>query len=235
MYDLGTFAVEEKVAFARSLRECGGDATDFASAADCIVRFFFENLVDADASRPACALVRLYRTYPFEALDDACKAFARRTAGGRVSPRTRCLTLAATAGVEEDWNHVERSVGHRSIPLPSAEIVEESPMIAQLIRQLGLDLDAVVDPRLDLIADLAQKEYNLFYVPIAEKSPYIPAQEFVERYGVKSALGFGGLLPTGDLFAVVLFARVRVSKEVAMTFRTFALTVKSILLMAELA
>ena len=58
-------------------------------------------------------------------------------------------------------------------------------------------------------------------------SPYIPAQDdFVIPYGVKSALGFGGLLATGELFAVILFAKVRISAGVAERFTPMALDIR---------
>jgi hypothetical protein len=67
----------------------------------------------------------------------------------------------------------------------------------------------------------------VFYVSEATGSPYIPAQkEFVEPYGVRSVVGFGGLLPEGDLFAVILFARVLIPRDTAEMFKPLALAAK---------
>jgi hypothetical protein len=78
-----------------------------------------------------------------------------------------------------------------------------------------------------MLVDLEQRQYNVFHVPEAAGSPYIPAQEaFVVPYGIKSVLGFGGILPAGDLFAVIMFTRVPVHREVAEAFRTISLNVK---------
>jgi hypothetical protein len=66
----------------------------------------------------------------------------------------------------------------------------------------------------------------VFHVEDALGSPYIPAQEFVTSFGIKSVLGFGGILGTGDLFAVILFATVHVPASAADRFRTLALDVK---------
>jgi hypothetical protein len=67
-------------------------------------------------------------------------------------------------------------------------------------------------------------------------SPYVPAQrEFVIPYGVKSVVGFGGLLPTGDLFAVILFTRVDVPRESAELFKTLALSTKLAMVSVEQA
>jgi len=101
-------------------------------------------------------------------------------------------------------------------------------MIAQLIRQFGLDLSDVVQPAPDLVRSLQGKTYGVFHVPEAVGSPYIPAQkDFVLKFGIRSVVGFGGSLPSGDLFAVVLFARVAISSDTADRFRNLALDVKS--------
>ena len=58
----------------------------------------------------------------------------------------------------------------------------------------------------DLVLELEQKNYNVFFVEDAIGSPYIPAQDdFVVPYGVRSVLGFGGLMPSGQVFAALLF------------------------------
>jgi hypothetical protein len=68
----------------------------------------------------------------------------------------------------------------------------------------------------------------VFHVENAVGSPYIPAQqEFVEKFGIRSVLGFGGVIGTGELFAVILFSTVHVSTNAAERFRTLALDVKS--------
>ena len=101
-------------------------------------------------------------------------------------------------------------------------------MIAQLIKELGLDLNALLRPSPDVVRELAGKRHGVFHVENALGSPYIPPQEdFVQRYGIKSVLGFGGMLPDGELFAVILFANVPVSVASADRFRTLALDVKS--------
>ncbi|MBA3339435.1 MAG: hypothetical protein H0T54_06790, partial [Geodermatophilaceae bacterium] len=41
-------------------------------------------------------------------------------------------------------------------------------------------------------------------------------------HGVKSVLGFGGALPSGELFAVILFARTHIAASVAQLFRPTA-------------
>ncbi|HEX5865658.1 MAG TPA: hypothetical protein VF014_15635, partial [Casimicrobiaceae bacterium] len=110
----------------------------------------------------------------------------------------------------------------------SPEIVEKAPMIAQLIKELGVELEVVLQPSAEVVKELAGKRHGVFHVENALGSPYIPAQQdFVVRYGIQSVLGFGGLLFNGDLFAVILFSTVHVSAASAERFRTLALDVKS--------
>ena len=104
-------------------------------------------------------------------------------------------------------------------------------MVSQLIAQLGLDVGAVVTPDPTLVLEAGQHSYGVFHVPKAEGSPYIPAQEeFVLPYHVHSVLGFGGLLPGGDVFAVLMFCRVAVSRATADMFRNAAMNLKLALL-----
>jgi hypothetical protein len=236
MYDLASFSLADKVACAAAIRELGGGTSGVGEAAERVVRFFYEQFVDPETGLPECALVRLYLTRPYAELDEPLQAFARGVLGEEsVPPKTRCLTLVATAGEEPAWDSPASSVGHRAIPLASEQMVLQSPMIAQLITQLGLEVSQVLEPDPDLFGQLDERDYNVFFVPRAAGSPYIPAQEFVSRYRVESVLGFGGLLPHGDLFALILFAKVRIPDETARLFRSFALSLKTALLAAALA
>ena len=44
--------------------------------------------------------------------------------------------------------------------------------------------------------------------------------------GIGSVLGFGGMLPDGELFTVIIFARVAIPTPTAEMFRTIALNLK---------
>jgi hypothetical protein len=94
---------------------------------------------------------------------------------------------------------------------------------------MGLEISSVLTPSPEIIQQLSGKRHGVFYVEEAAGSPYIPAQkEFVDRYGIRSVLGFGGMLGNGELFAVILFATVHVPTNSAQRFRTLALDVKSL-------
>ncbi|MDQ3950518.1 MAG: hypothetical protein M3282_09230 [Gemmatimonadota bacterium] len=210
------------------LRRATKDAPTMEEAAQRVCRAFYDELVAPDGSK-ACALVRCYRTHPYGQLEPELQSFAKAALQGQTAgPTMRCLTLLGSAGDEPAWNSRRTSVGHQAIPLASAEMIAKAPMIAQLIRQFGLEVADVVQPTTDLVRSLQGKTYGVFHVPEAVGSPYIPAQkDFVLRFGIRSVVGFGGSLPSGDLFAVILFTRVPVSSETADRFRNLALDVKS--------
>ncbi len=227
-YDLSRFDLGDMLKSSLRLREASGGAPTLEASAQRVCRFLYDELRGPDTQR-ACALVRCYKTHPFGSLDQDLQQFARELMGGEEPPSTmKCLTLMATVGQAAAWNSRFLSQGHRCVPLPSPEIVEKAPMISQLIKELGLELSAVLQPSPDLVQELAGKRHGVFHVENAAGSPYIPAQqEFVEKFGIRSVVGFGGVIGTGDLFAVILFCTVHVSSNVAQRFRTLALDVKS--------
>lgn len=228
-YDLSRFDLGDMLKSSLRLREASTGAPTLEAAAQRVCRFLYDELTGPDTQR-ACALVRCYKTHPYGLLEPDLQRFAKKQMKGTEEPRStmKCLTLLATVGQHAAWNSRFLSLGHRTIPLPSPEIVEKAPMISQLIKEFGLELGALLQPSAEVVKELAGKRHGVFHVEDAAGSPYIPAQqEFVEKYGIRSVLGFGGVLASGDLFAVILFSTVHVPATAAQRFRTLALDVKS--------
>jgi two-component system NtrC family sensor kinase len=198
-----------------------------AEAAQRLDDFFYRELVDGEG-RPACGLVRTFKTHDYGELPADLRTFARRIAPEvDAQPRTRCLVLIGTTGDLADWRSRELSRGHRCIPLVSEKMVASAPMIARLIQQLGISITDVVRPDPGLLLDRTDASSNVFYVPQALGSPYIVAQkEFVERYRIKSVIGFGGMISSTDLLATILFTKVPVTPEVADLFKVIGLNVR---------
>jgi hypothetical protein len=231
-FDLSRFSLGDMTRCGVDLRRIGAGASSMEEVAERTVRYLYERLRDPTGDASACALVRLFITLPFHSLDAEQQAFAATVLGRAPDPpEMKCLTLLATAGTEPSWNSRRSSAGHQALPLPSADGIARSPMIAQLIRQLGVELAVLLSPDARLMIDDDQHSFNVFYVAEAQGSPYIPAQrEFVVPHGIRSVLGFGGLLPSGELFATILFSRTPIPREVADLFKTLALNVKVALL-----
>lgn len=230
--DLEHFGVGQQLRCSSVVRAATQEHRTMESAARALCRTLYQELrASSAAGAPrGCVLVRCYKTHPYGALPADLQRFARGmlAVGERPRPSMRCLTLLASAGDEPAWNSRHESRGHRAIPLPSPDLVEKAPMIAQLVRDFGLGLADVVEPTDRIVHDRRGKNYGVFHVEEAADSPLIPAQaEFVRRHRVRSVVGFGGLLASGDLFAVVLFARVRIDADAADRFRGLAIDVKT--------
>jgi hypothetical protein len=232
MFDLSRFSLSDMTRCGMELRKLGEHASGMEEVGERIVRYFYEHLRTEDLARPACALVRVFVTQPFSALDEGQRAFAASVLGGMApTPGLKCLSLLATAGDEPEWNSRRTSRRHKALPLPSQESLARSPMIAQLMQQLGVDIGALLASDQRLLLDIDQHTFNVFHVAEAKGSSYIPAQqEFVVPHGVRSVLGFGGLLPNTELFATILFSRVPVARSTADMFRPLALNQKLALL-----
>ena len=232
MYDLARFGFNDMMDCRLRLRTILDlEPATIEEGAQRIVDFFFEEFVDDDG-QPGCALVRLFKTHLYDDLDDDLKTFARNIAPSiEQVPGARCLVLLATQGELPEWRSRHRSSGHKAIPLTSEQMIEQAPMIAQLIKQFGVAISTVLRPDRSLLLDASDTASNVFHVPRALGSPYIVAQkEFVEPFGIESVLGVGGMLSSGDLFAVIMFTKVPVSVAVADLFKVVGLNLKLALL-----
>ncbi|HEY4025577.1 MAG TPA: GAF domain-containing sensor histidine kinase, partial [Candidatus Dormibacteraeota bacterium] len=215
--DLTRFDLGDMIACSAAFRDIGARARSFEEAASGMVRHLHETLIAGETGARATALVRLFRAVPLSRLDPERKAVARQVMGRReVEAGTLCMALVGTAGEREEWCDPARSQGHRVIPLPAGQ--RWSPMLTRLVRDLGLDPNRVRDP--ELMLDIGEKTCNVFHVPEARDSPYVPAQEeFVRPFGIRSVLGFGGLLGRQDLYAVIIFAKAPIPRASAALFR----------------
>jgi len=214
------------------LRRLGERSTSLRDAASQAVNYLFATLGNPETGERDCVLVRCFMTVPYCRLDHTTQQLARNRLGGIAPHRDlKCFTLMATAGEQPDWNQVERSHHYRVIPMVNADFVKQFPMFSQLLHQFGLSTHFDVAPQGEWLVDVEEKTYNVFYVPDATGSPYVPVQEgFVLKHGVKSVLCFGGMLPSRDLFAVILFSRTPVPKSTATLCKSLALGLKASLL-----
>jgi hypothetical protein len=189
----------------------------------CFASFIVPDSGQPDTNTPACVLVRCFQTTSYARMPLSYRDAADKLLEAvPTTPDMRCLSLLATRGIKTIWNDVVTSVGHQAIPLPSVEVVRKAPMIARLLEQFDMPIEQVVaiPDASDMMLHTAARSFSIFHIADAVGSPYIPAQDsFVKAYGVRSVVGIGGLLPDGELFALVLFTRVPISTEVAERFQ----------------
>lgn len=229
--NLATFGLPERLRCSSGVRTACDGAHSVEEAAHGLCEFFYDELISPEGKR-ACALVRFYITQPYARLPRELKEFARSLAGALpVAEDSRCLTLLGTVGDEREWNSRFESRGHQAIPLLSTEIVEKAPMIAELLKAFGLTPQDVVGNLGPIVPNPGGKPYGVFHVPDAASSEYIPAQtDFVVPHGIKSVVGCGSTLASGELFAIIIFVKIPVSAESAERFRPLALDAKASLL-----
>ncbi|MBW4629866.1 MAG: hypothetical protein KME49_31240 [Brasilonema octagenarum HA4186-MV1] len=231
MRNLTNFTFTDMVECGLDLCQLGLGVESMESASNRIVQYFYESLIDEETGAPACALIRCFKTHSYEDLDAELRQSVCSQLGYIPYLSMKCLTMLATIGDKPEWNSRHTSLGHKVIPLVSEDVVAQFPMISQLLKQFGLDVSMVIGSSRQLMVGSEEKKLNVFHVPVALGSPYIPAQEsFVIPFGIKSVLGFGGLLPSGNLFAIIMFSKVPIPRNTAEIFKSLAPSVRSALL-----
>lgn len=226
MFDLNRLSLNDISKIGGQIRKIGESGSCLEDVAQGIADYLYSRIVDGESK--AAALVRFFKTHDFDRLEASQKEFAENLMDSKPdSDDLKCLTLIASAGDDPDWNSRKNSLGHQAIPLPNPDVVEKFPMIVNLVRQLGLETSNIITPPSEILLDDLEKSYRVFHVPEALGSPVIPDQEkFVIPYGIRSVIGFGGLFPSGDMFALILFSKVPISSEIAELFKLLALHVK---------
>jgi len=203
VFDPTSFALSDMVDCAAMLRREMAGADSFEDAANRAVTCLRRNFIDEATGRPSFVLARLFVTQRWEQLRPELQAHARKRLGGELErPDMRCLVLQASDGDQINWRKPSRSRSHRVIPLPSAEAVEKAPMLASLLRELGLSPNTVAGS-VPVAHDMFPTMFGTFHVHNARGSKEVPSQRFVTKHGVRSVLGFGGLFnPASDYFGI---------------------------------
>ncbi len=194
------------------LRATVGKTRALENAAELVARQLYATF------EATTALARVYAVVPYRDLVPSVAKFVDDLAlktgqADHIRPETPVLTLLASYGAKEEWRDRKKSQGHVGIPLVSAEFVQAIPMVARLLKELGVDL-AWLDAAPELNARRLLGGFNgLFFVDDAATARdslgrlIIPAQDFVEEQGIKSVFGMGGFYPDNTLIAIIVFAR----------------------------
>lgn len=222
MFDPTAFSLSDTLRCGSSLRRSAECAATLSEAGSAIIDELRDRFVDPATGGPSFVLARMFVTRRFDRLDARLQQYARdQLPGHEFQPDVKCLTLLASQGDLPEWCDVTRSAAHRVIPLPSREVVERTPMIAALLEDLGLNVDTLVSGR-PAKGRGDRAGFGVFHVADVRGAEKVPDQEFVTRHGIRSALGFGGLLTADDFFAVVVFSRNPIPASTANLFRTVA-------------
>ena len=121
MYDYSRFSDADLKECGANLAALGGGASSMEDVANKIVSYLYENITDSSGGS-ANALVRFYKTHPYDQLDQGLQGFAQGILGSAPSDDTNCLTMLATMGDNDDWKSRSKSNGHRAIPLAETTV-----------------------------------------------------------------------------------------------------------------
>jgi serine phosphatase RsbU (regulator of sigma subunit) len=157
-----------------------------------------------EAGAPACAVLRIYQVRPYGRLSAGQRG---RLPGAPPEPASPCATLLAAHG-----ETAHRETGRRSgpvLPLADPAAAATAPLVAALAATLE--------------RDSGRPDIAVAHVPVAAGSPQVPEQDLVREHGVRSVLGYGGTLPSGEAYVVLMFARVAVPRATADRFPPVAL------------
>lgn len=233
-YDLTNFTLKDLAACAAEVKALGETAQSMEELCIKITRVLRERLsvglTEEPKAEPALALVRLFKTQRLKDLPDELQAIANSGRELALGEDTLCLTLLGSSGVNPRWNQRKFSKGHQAIPLEDVASIQRIPMIASLLQGFGVNIEEMLHGDPLFLQDWGNNNFNVFFIKEAHRSEWIPAQEeFVVPMRIKSVLGCGGLLPDGEVFALVMFSRVAISEDTAAMFRSLSIALRSAL------
>lgn len=182
-------------------------------AYQCLAQTMYETFC-ANTGEPDLVLSRVYHSFDFPLLSNSLQQIAKQAWEKETKESSKFIILMGTYGKEAAWCDRTQSQGHKAILL-SHETLNNIPMVARLIQQIGFDLGVLLGEEKGIEYKSVSGTFGVFYVSPALGSPYIPAQDFVTRYEVKSVIGTGVMLPQGDIAVYIGFSRLPIENEIA--------------------
>lgn len=224
--DPSALTLREATQCASRIIRFGTRATTVETVSQLLSEYLYDHFRVPETAAPALLLSRVFVTRPLDTLEPRLKIMAEGMAGTHeLSRQARCFVLMGSCGQFYFWGHPRLSTRFGCVPLESPDFHTRMPMLSHLLDQLEIgSFSAQQHDGAFLLNDL-ERAFNVFHIEEALGHPFIPAQaEFVQRYGVKSVIGFGGRLPSGEAFAAVLFSAVHIPPAAANHFRVIALS-----------
>jgi len=175
--------------------------------------------------KDSIVLVRLFGAIPFGNLPDYNQKFVSKMAGSAeishlIKETTLILTLLGTQGKEAAWNNRVNSKGHIGVPLVSIDFINRIPMMARLLKELGIDLNWIDSDDTEMVIKKSGSMSGVFYVPDAKTTTdnmgrkIIASQEFVEKYNIKTVFGMGGSYMGKMFVATIVFTNEALDKTI---------------------
>lgn len=218
MTAINDFSPKDHTSLAREVQRHTRGAPSLESAAQAFTKLLYDTFVGD------IVLARVFVTVPYANLSSDVRAavdgLTQQTGiRDRMRDDTLVLSLLGTSGAEAAWNDRKRSAGHAGIPLATSDFIDAIPMVARLLRDLGVGLDWIDARDTSIAARSLGSSSGLFYVQDAGvavdhlRRKIIAAEDFVTRYGVKTVFGLGGgYLGTSSFLASIVFCRTQIER-----------------------
>lgn len=185
----------------------------------------------------SAVLVRWYVVLPAKVLAPAYHSFAVGVAKSRgvaapLQEQTPVLALLGTRGVEPAWNDPLQSANHLAIPLAGSSFVEEIPMVARLMHDMGVGLNWLDTTDDNLFIKNLGNIAGVFYVEDARSDcddrgrRIVPAEAFVAAHDVRTVFGLGGSYRAGVFVAAIVFCQETLSRTQVQFFMPLVTTFK---------
>ncbi|MBA2485317.1 MAG: hypothetical protein H0V35_04325 [Nitrospira sp.] len=203
MFTFANFTLPDLIEVLTTLRKAGLGADSMEETANRMARYVHESFLDRESGSRSCALVRFFVTRPYGMLDAELKTIARTMFGEMPdSPAHKCLSCSVPPGINRNGmsGSAQKSSGF-SPPQRTHRLQHQDYLAADHAARDRRKVRASSDP----VRAVGGRTENVQYLSRteAEGSPYIPQQQgFVLSFHIKSVLGFGGLLPSGELFTL---------------------------------
>lgn len=184
------------------------------------------------AAFASVVLARLFAVLPAGTLPPTERTFAAALAGGALTESTPVLSLLGTAGQGEGWSERTASVGHRAIPLLSSATIDEAPMIAKLLADLGADLQALDAGGMIATRQLLGGRNGTFFVPDARTAVdsrgrhVIAARDFADAFAIRTVFGMGGAYLDGTMAVAIIFCSEELDRLTVDRFPSFIASFK---------
>ena len=173
-------------------------------------------------------LTRLYANLPFEMLTHPYQQFVNNFAKNKgisdqVNPAAPVLTLLGSYGQEPQWSNSVNSRNHLAIPLVSHDFIETIPMVAGLLKDLGVKLVGYdnKDNSSQIVKQINAGIGGSFYVSDAhlainlQGEKIISDQNFVESYNVKTVFAIVSSYLSSDRFiCLIIFTREQLASDI---------------------
>jgi serine phosphatase RsbU (regulator of sigma subunit) len=227
--ELPAWGLSDMVEYGTGVRNATAGAATMEDAAAHMLRYL-RGAFRTTAGRSAFVLGRFFNTAPWEDLPPDLRAVVHPAGSEAPEPvGLRSLVLLASDGERPEWCHRQETTGLPPTLLESVEATEANPVLAPFVRELGVDLETFVHGNREGRAP-HRTAFGVLHIEDATDASRMPLQEFVEEYEIQSVIGFGGVQPTGNTCAVVLYSRVQIDADAALLLRIIAASVKLALL-----